>query len=71
VFRIAPEQALFIGDSWKNDIEGPGKSGIRYIWINAKGAAVPELKPPYLLGTVTNVLDIKPFLLATLPVEPI
>lgn len=69
VFRIAPEQALFIGDSWQNDVEGPGKSGIRSIWINAKGADIPEPEAPYLLATVTNVLDIKPYLLATHPAE--
>lgn len=35
-FQTAPEDTLFIGDSWKNDVEGPALLGIPSIWLNKK-----------------------------------
>ncbi|TNJ68114.1 HAD family hydrolase [Paenibacillus hemerocallicola] len=59
--HTAPEEALFVGDSWKNDVQGPIHIGMKAIWLNKKGEAVPEGLKPY--GIITNLFDLKKFLL--------
>lgn len=65
VFQTAPEHVVFVGDSWQNDVEGPGKLGIRSIWLNPKADSIPDSDYPYLLGTVSRLTDIRTLLLPT------
>jgi FMN phosphatase YigB (HAD superfamily) len=51
---------IFVGDSWKNDIEGPGNIGIRSIWLNKKNEEVKWSNK--LLGLVKDIFEIKNFL---------
>jgi putative hydrolase of the HAD superfamily len=60
IFRIAlaragcrPEQAVMVGDSWVVDIAGARATGIRPVWLNRWGAAVPEPGP---CAQVTSLL---------------
>lgn len=59
-FRAEPSQVLFVGDSWKNDVEGPIRYGMNAVWLNRKGAAVPgEPKP---LGIVNDLFELTSYL---------
>jgi HAD superfamily hydrolase (TIGR01549 family) len=60
VFHIPAEETLFIGDSWLNDVEGPGNVGIGSIWFNKKKEEVR--KHPRLKGVITKIEDLKHFL---------
>lgn len=37
-----PEQVLFVGDSWQNDVVGPIAAGMRAIWMNRSGKETPQ-----------------------------
>lgn len=56
-YKTAPEQALFIGDSWNNDIKGAISAGMSAIWINLKGERTTSIqhKP---LKTVEDILEL-------------
>ncbi|HVN88163.1 MAG TPA: HAD family hydrolase [Candidatus Binatia bacterium] len=70
IFRFAlnelgvdADDAVFIGDSAVDDVAGAHASGIDAVWINARGAALPEGVPPprYVvtaLGELPDVLGI-------------
>lgn len=55
------DQAVMVGDSWTNDIEGARAVGIRPVWFNPDGAPVPDpsvqtiqaLAPP---GDIVNAI---------------
>jgi HAD superfamily hydrolase (TIGR01549 family) len=62
IFRIAlgrlsvpPEEAVMIGDSWTNDVEGALAAGVRPVWFNRFGLSRPET------GAAGNVLQIRSF----------
>ena len=69
IFHIAlahadasPEEAVMIGDSWTNDIEGARAAGIRSIWLNRDGApnpdpAIPEVRSLLPTEAVLKLLD--------------
>jgi FMN phosphatase YigB (HAD superfamily) len=38
---VAPEQALFVGDSVEDDVVGAKGAGMDIAWVNAKGAGLP------------------------------
>jgi putative hydrolase of the HAD superfamily len=38
----APAETVMIGDAWVNDIRGARAAGIRSIWFNPAGRAIPE-----------------------------
>jgi HAD superfamily hydrolase (TIGR01509 family) len=59
--NTAPEEALFVGDSWKNDVQGPIRIGMKAIWLNKKGEAAPEGPIPY--GIISSLFDLKKILL--------
>jgi len=42
------EDAVMVGDSWENDIEGARAAGIRAVWFNPLGAASPDSSVPIL-----------------------
>ena len=55
IFELALEragvpaaEAVMVGDSWVNDIEGARAVGIRAIWFNRTGAPVPDPAVPVL-----------------------
>lgn len=48
VFGISAENAIFVGDSWVNDVVGPGNIGISSIWFNKKREEVTN--HPKLIG---------------------
>lgn len=46
---VAPAEAVMIGDSWTNDVEGAMKAGLRAIWFDrqsrkAPGDGVPQIQ---------------------------
>jgi HAD superfamily hydrolase (TIGR01509 family) len=40
-FRVPPQEVLFVGDSWQNDVLGPHQEGIHTIWLNRKDKPIP------------------------------
>jgi HAD superfamily hydrolase (TIGR01509 family) len=57
LFQVSAEEVIFIGDSWKNDVEGPANLGIRSIWLNKKNEYVHDNSK--LMGVVSDLLEIK------------
>ncbi|WP_127588342.1 HAD family hydrolase [Paenibacillus koleovorans] len=41
-FGTQPEQALFIGDSWHADVQGPMQAGIAAVWVNRAQLPIPS-----------------------------
>ena len=41
-FGLRPAEAVYIGDSLRNDYYGARGAGMRSVWINRTGASVPE-----------------------------
>ncbi|GIP31955.1 haloacid dehalogenase [Paenibacillus sp. J2TS4] len=58
-FRVEPNEALFVGDSWKNDVEGPMRIGMKSIWFNKKGRTQPASPVP--VGTIKQISELKAF----------
>ena len=55
--ELAPEQALYIGDSPWVDIEGARHAGLRAVWINRHNASWPEdIEPPPAVVTTIEEL---------------
>jgi len=46
--RVTAREAVMIGDSWTNDIEGAHRVGIPAIWFNRTGAEPPDPNVPTL-----------------------
>ncbi|KAF4662919.1 hypothetical protein FOL47_006008 [Perkinsus chesapeaki] len=42
---IKPEETVFIGDDYLNDVCGPSKVGLRTIWMNAKRRPMTTVEP--------------------------
>ena len=59
--RVKPEEALFVGDSPRDDIAGAKNVGMDVAWINAQGSALPGdvPTPDY---TVRAIPELQPFL---------
>jgi len=38
----APDAAVMVGDSWRNDVEGAQRAGIRPLWFNRRAMPVPD-----------------------------
>lgn len=38
--------AVMVGDSWRNDVEGAKRAGIRAVWFNRRGTPVPDPAVP-------------------------
>ncbi|AZN43038.1 HAD family hydrolase [Paenibacillus albus] len=58
---LSPEQVLVVGDSWKNDIEGPIRQGFQAIWLNCKNKQLPEAPLP--LAIITELEELRAILL--------
>jgi YjjG family noncanonical pyrimidine nucleotidase len=62
-FNVKPEETVFVGDSWENDVEGPSKLGIQTVWFNNRGRHVPDNPAPMAIIKQINELSeilIKP-----------
>lgn len=60
MFQVGAEETLFVGDSWANDVEGPGNIGIRSVWLNKKGEE--KRVHPKLLAEITEIQELKRYL---------
>lgn len=59
------EVSVHIGDSYRFDVHGAGRAGMRTVWLNAKGAQpLPDLLPPH--HTVETMVGSAPSLLRLL-----
>lgn len=43
---VQPEEALFVGDSPHDDIQGAKATGMDIAWVNAEGGSLPDDVPP-------------------------
>jgi putative hydrolase of the HAD superfamily len=57
---VRADQAVMVGDSWENDVEGARRVGIRAIWFDRSGAQPPDAAVPVLrqLVPVDEVLPV-------------
>jgi HAD superfamily hydrolase (TIGR01549 family) len=60
--RVAPHEAVMIGDSWPMDIEGARGAGIRPIWFNRTGR--PRPAPARDVGELRALSPLEPVLTA-------
>ncbi|UBV41773.1 HAD family hydrolase [Deinococcus taeanensis] len=44
--NVTPAEAVMVGDSWENDVQGARAAGLRAVWINAAGRAAPDPAVP-------------------------
>jgi HAD superfamily hydrolase (TIGR01549 family) len=56
--QVSAAEAVMVGDSWMNDVEGARAAGIRAIWFSRGGAPSPEPEVPtiYALEPLDEVL---------------
>jgi HAD superfamily hydrolase (TIGR01549 family) len=60
--RLAPSQALYVGDSLEFDLPGAAAAQLPFIWMNARHETLPaELPRP--LATIERLTDLLPLLL--------
>jgi HAD superfamily hydrolase (TIGR01509 family) len=52
---VSAADAVMVGDSWINDIEGARAAGIRPVWFNRDGAEAPE-------PGITTIVSLEPTL---------
>lgn len=45
-----PGAAVMVGDSWRNDVEGAQRAGIRALWFNRLGTPAPDPAIPELMS---------------------
>jgi putative hydrolase of the HAD superfamily len=55
---VAPEQALFVGDSIGHDVEGPAAMGMRTAWLAPEGADPGGVRPDAVIHVLGDVLDL-------------
>lgn len=56
---VAPQEALFVGDSLLDDVAGPQQAGMRGCWVNRKGAkAVCGVSPDFEITDLTGLQAI-------------
>jgi HAD superfamily hydrolase (TIGR02253 family) len=58
-FRVRPEEAVFVGDSWENDVKGPMRIGMKAIWYNKKNETPPDGTKPY--GIIENIFELEQY----------
>lgn len=59
-FNIRPQDTLFVGDSWKNDVIGPTEMGMKAIWVNFRNKPIPKNNIAH--GVVNRLIEIKDLL---------
>ena len=58
--NISPQEAVVVGDSPVNDIEGASWAGLRAVWLNRAGAAWPltSCRPAAEIAALTELLPL-------------
>ncbi len=51
-----PEEIVYVGDSYEHDVVGPAAYGMRTVWLNKKGLAVPGKTQPD--AVIDNLMDL-------------
>lgn len=46
--RVAPQEAVYVGDDPVLDIDGAQKAGLRAVWVNRSGLQPAQALPPYI-----------------------
>jgi FMN hydrolase / 5-amino-6-(5-phospho-D-ribitylamino)uracil phosphatase len=46
--KIAPEEAVYVGDDLLLDVEGAQKAGLRGVWLNRTGLPPQQTLPPHI-----------------------
>jgi putative hydrolase of the HAD superfamily len=55
--KIAPDQAMFVGDDYHADILGAKNIGMKTIWLNPNRKTVPgEVRPDYEIAGLEEIL---------------
>lgn len=54
---VAPDEALFVGDSPENDLRGAAQAGMPAIWVNRHGAMLPA-DIPQPIAVVEGLRDL-------------
>ena len=52
--RVGPDEAVMVGDSWTNDVEGARAAGIRAVWFNRDGSDAPDPSVPVIRSLATT-----------------
>lgn len=58
--HIAPEEALFIGDTLLDDVLGPQRAGLRSCWVNRKQQSAGDVHPDYIISDLRGLYDLFP-----------
>jgi FMN phosphatase YigB (HAD superfamily) len=55
--EVVPEEALFVGDTFAEDVAGARAAGVAAAWIDARGTGVPADQPPprHVLGALPEL----------------
>lgn len=58
-FKVKPEQCLYIGDNYYNDVVGAKSAGWKMIWLNQHNYKIPEggVLPDYICRTEEELLQ--------------
>ncbi len=58
--RVAPEDAIMVGNSLEHDHQGAINAGIRFVWANHLGRELPEgwPRPDYVVGSFSELRDL-------------
>ncbi|MBE5876197.1 MAG: HAD family hydrolase [Lachnospiraceae bacterium] len=59
--KYKAEDAVFVGDSLLDDVEGPQGIGMTTIWVDRKNKYTlnERVKPDYIVNNIAEILDIK------------
>lgn len=52
--RTGPQDAVFIGDRWRQDVRGAARAGLKAVWKRPRQAA-PRRSYPWTLGPLTDL----------------
>ena len=60
LLELPPDRVLHVGDSLHSDVRGAKALGIRVLWINRTGRAIPKdhPAPDYVSTDLTGLLDL-------------
>jgi HAD superfamily hydrolase (TIGR01509 family) len=55
--NVAPDEAMFVGDSYHADVVGAKQAGMKTVWLNPDRKPIPgEVKPDYTIGGLEEIL---------------
>lgn len=57
---VAPERALFIGDSLEHDLRGASAAGLDFVWMNPRGRVLPdgERRPVAIIARLAELPEV-------------